>query len=289
MSFADQNSGIAASVYLAIYSLYVPFMCFVIYKRGFKSRYSLLLFYALIRFGGQLCGVVHAVIGPQYWKWLIAYLVLGAEGYFALILATFYTTCKAQSHGVGFSILAEKGPPIPNNIPFFGRLVRSWSALFKMVLIPANIVVIISGILLSGMSTEDVQQQSDLLNESRVLRTVGQSMFLALSVVAVVANQYVMWVQGIRNMYTVSATVASPFLLVRGTFGVMSIYLSAMDYFNVENYTDGLADNVVIYEYVLGTTMEFLASVALVWPYILEGKKKNDMEGQINEDFKDES
>lgn len=263
-------------------------MCFVIYKRGIKSRYSLLLFYAFIRFGGQLCGVIYSAIGPQYWKWLIAYLVLGAEGYFALILATFYTTCKAQSHGVGFSILAEKGPPIPMHIPIFGRLVRSWSALFETVLIPANILVIISGVILSGMSTEDVQQQSDLLKESKTLRTVGQSMFLALSVVAVVTNQYVMWVQGIRNKYTVSATVASPFLLVRGTFGVMSIYLSAMNYFNVENYAHGLADTVVICEYILGTTMEFLASVALVWPYFSEEEKKNDMESQINEDFKDE-
>lgn len=257
-------------------------MCFVVYKRGVKGRYTLLWFYALIRFGGQLCGVVHAAIGPQYWKWLIAYLVLGAEGYFALVLTTFYTTCKAQSYSLGFSELAERGP---SGLPIIGRKNITWSGLFKMTLIPANVLVILGGVILSGISTEDVQNQSNLLLESRTLRTIGQSMFLALTLVSALANQYVMWVQGVRNKYTASATIASPFLLVRGSFGVMSIYISSMDYFNVNNYTTGLSSNVVIYEYVLGTSMELLGSVALVWPFFYENKKIDDMESQIFKDF----
>ncbi|SGZ55620.1 CIC11C00000004666 [Sungouiella intermedia] len=288
MAFKDESSGIAASVFLAIYSIFAPFMCFVILKRGIRTVYGFIWFFAIVRFGGQLCGVVHSILGPQYWKWLIAYLVLGAEGYFALILASFHTICKGQKYALGTSWLEQTGPStFSNGLPIVSRLTKTWSALFKTVLIPANVLVIISGVILSGISTEDVNQQSTLLKESKKLRTIGQAMFLGLMMVSAVTNQYVMWVQGVRNKYTIATTLATPFLLVRGTFGILSIFLTSMNYFNVQN-TVGMKTSVVIFEYTLGTTMELLAAWILVSPFFTEGKKKTMSLGNAIEDTRSE-
>lgn len=276
--FVNPSSGIAASIFLAIYTFYTPFMCFIIYKRGFETIFGFLWFFAIIRFGGQLCGVVYEKLGTDHWQWLIAYLVLGAEGYFALILAVFYTTCKAQEVGVGKSFLKESGPAHFNlSIPILSRLGKTWSAIFLTVLVPANVLLIIAGISLAGVTTEDVEQQSSLIRNSKVLRTIGQSMFLGLTCTAIIANIGVIWYQRVRNLYTTVALIAAPFLFVRGIFGVLSIYISSMNYFNIANYLHGLSSQVVMFEYVLGTTMELLASLSLSSPFLLDKKNpKND-------------
>lgn len=288
--FVEQNLGTAASVFLAIYTVYTPFMCYVVFRKGIMTVYGFLFFFAVIRFAGQLCGVVYAKLGPEYWRWLIAYLVLGAVGYFALILAAFHTTCKGQRAKFGSSWLTENGPPrCLSHIPVVGAIIskraQSWAALFKLATLPANILVIIGATDLTSVIGESPQQQASLLNQSKVLRTVGQSMFLGSMFVAVLVNQYVMWVQKVRNIYTRMAFAAAPFFLVRGVFGVMSIYIPAMNYFDVLDASSGFKTDTVIYDYVLGTTTELVGSALLVLTWLANEGPEVDSGELLDSDF----
>jgi ABC-type multidrug transport system permease subunit len=104
--FQSPKSGAAALVFLILYTAYTLAVIVIVTRLGWKTVYSLLLYYGLVRFGCQLCGVVYSAIGVEHWQWLIGYLVLGAQGYFALILAAFRFIIKGQREKFGHSWLA---------------------------------------------------------------------------------------------------------------------------------------------------------------------------------------
>lgn len=266
--------GAAALVFLAVYAIYLPFMTFVIIRKGIKTIYGFLWFFVLIRFASQLCGVVYAKLGSAHWQWLISYLILGSVGYYALILTAFHTTCKAQKFQFGSSPIVEIVPfKHLESIPVVGKIIgnKSWAALFKLVLTPANILVIIGGTDIADVVGESAQNQASSIQESKILRGVGLSMFLAFMVVAVVVNLCVFWLQNVRNTYTRMAALAGPFLLVRGIFGVLSIYVTEMNYFSVTTLNTGeISWQSVVYEYVLGVCMELFGSIFLVATWKVE-------------------
>lgn len=49
------------------------------------SRYSILFFHITIRVASQACGVVFGIQGWENPSVLLAFLILGAEGYFTLV------------------------------------------------------------------------------------------------------------------------------------------------------------------------------------------------------------
>lgn len=268
--FKSEDLGIASSFYFAVYLLFATLMTFVMFKRGFATVYTFIWVFSLFRFFGQLCGVVYAALGPDHWKWLIAYLVLGAEGYFALIFAAFRFTCRAQANEFGSSWVLTLGPPIRS---FLLRRNFTWGEIFRLILIPANILVIVGGTMLAGMADSDTNNDSTIKN-SQHLRTAGQALFLAMTVFAVLLNVYVYLRERVRNHITVGVLCASPFLLVRGIFGVMSIYITAMNYFDSTNYTNaGASRKVTIYEYLMSTTMEFIAACCLMTRFFYESRE----------------
>lgn len=260
--FISPDLGAAASFYLALYILFTVFMTCIVFRKGFLTVYTFLWAFGIIRSGGQLCGVMYAKLGPSHYKWLIAYLVLGAEGYLTLILSAFRFTCKAQMHKFGSSWILTLGPPIRT---FFFRKQLSWRLIFHLLLIPANVFIIAGGSMLAGMSSEQLQTDHEGIETSRGLRTAGQAIFVFMTIAAVFLNLYVYVKEGVRNNLTIGVMCASPFLLVRGVFGILSIYVAAMNYFDTTNYTAGgsTSHKLTIYEYVLSTTMEFVASCCL--------------------------
>lgn len=268
--FQSENSGIAASTFLALYTLFLAYMIYVVYRKGFKTVYTFLLIFTLFRFGGQLCGVVYASLGPAHYQWLIAYLVLGAEGYFTLIFAAFRFTCQAQVEKLGRSWVLESGPKFP--IFGFKRLSRTWNASFHTILIPANALVIAGGSLLAGIDYNNMGEIHQKEVTSEILRTVGQSLFLFMTALLILLNIYVYFKERVRTHVTIAVMCAAPLLLVRGIFGILSIYITKMNYFKLTNYNDeGLVNHdLVIYEYVLSTTMEFVAGVILMSKYYFD-------------------
>ena len=58
---------------------------YMTHRLKWKSRYSLLFFHVTIRVASQACGLVFGMLGFENTDVFLAYLILGAEGYFTLV------------------------------------------------------------------------------------------------------------------------------------------------------------------------------------------------------------
>lgn len=260
--FYFTDSGIAASVYFALYTIFLGFMTYILHKRGVRTLYSFIFLFALFRFGGQLCGVVYSKLGPVHWQWLIAYLCLSAEGYVTLVFTSFRFTCNEQAKRFGKSWVLEDRPFRSSILRY---LIGSWSDIFYWYLIIANVLVVVGGSLMAGIDYDEYENESGLVKTTEGLRCAGQTLFLLLTITATFFNVWVFYVEKVRTHVTIAILCASPFLLVRGVFGILAIFVDKMNYYKVSNYIDaGMSQELVIYEYVLSTTMEFVASVFLI-------------------------
>ncbi|CUM52756.1 unnamed protein product [Debaryomyces tyrocola] len=274
MAFESTSAGVAASIFLGLYTLYLLLAINIVRHKGFKFIYRILLLFGLLRVGGQLCGVAFAVLGIEHWQWLIAYLVLTAEGYFSLIIAAFHFIIQSQKKQTGSSWLQNKTGSTQKkckwritNRPFS----MSWSVLFHLILIPANAFIIGGGTMLTGLDPDKLSQEKSKVDTSKGLRTAGQVIFLIETAIVIVLLVYVYIKEKIRGHTIYLLFAASPFLLVRGIFGILSIYVDKMNYYQIANYNGaGLTSQFVAYEYCLATTMEFVAACFLISNYYLD-------------------
>ncbi|QLG74431.1 hypothetical protein HG535_0G03140 [Zygotorulaspora mrakii] len=272
MTFKHEASGIAASVFLACYTFYTITALYIYVRQGWKHIYTFLLMFGIIRLASQLCAVVFAAVGLAHWQWLVAYLVLGAEGYFTLIYTSMRFICDAQKKAYGISWVMSTAPKFKSTK--IQKFCSSYLKIFHLVLIPANVLIIAGGSLLSGVDSAEYSQLHHKVTIARILRTIGQSIFLALTPAMILLNLFAYYKERIRNHFTISIFLASPFLLVRGIFGILSIYVKDMNRIQLSNYiNDGVTSKYVIYEYVLGTTMEFVAGTILISNYFLAQRK----------------
>lgn len=278
-TFQSPKAAAAALVFLILYTVYVLAAGKIVYKEGFKTVYTFLLVYGLIRFGGQLCGVVFAALGLEHWQWLIAYLVLGAEGYFALVLTGFRFIVKGQRDKFGTSWLEptkqEKNAVFknPSSTPFQllgAKYPIKW--FFHSILVGANVIIIYGGTSTAGKSVEELSADPLTLSTAKICRTVGQALFLASTLFVIGLAYYTYLVEKVNQSYPVKAAmVAAPFLTVRGIFGILSVYIPSMDYYSTANYTaTGLNARFVTFEYVLGTTMEFITGALFIGSYYFQ-------------------
>ena len=334
MGFESTSSGVAASIFLGLYTLYLLLAINVVRHEGFKFIYRILLMFGLFRVAGQLCGVAFSVLGVEHWQWLIAYLVFTAEGYFTLIVAAFYFIVQCQVKQTGSSWLLnhkdevdiksgsdergsdenasdenanaeivsyekasdekggyrKKGDEEASGGKWKKRKSSvSWSAVFYMFLIPANAFIVGGGSLLTGANADELNKETGKVSTSKALRTTGQTIFLIQTVIVVLLLIYVYVKEKIRGRTMYLLFAASPFLLVRGIFGIMSIYVDKMNYYKLSNYTaEGLTSDFVAYEYCLATTMEFVAACLLISNYYLDREAKVVDKEKI-EEFEKES
>lgn len=277
MSFKHKDSGIAAAVFLALYAIILPLATLILRQRGWRSIYLAIWLFALFRLSSQLCGVVFATLGFKHWQWLIAYLILGVEGYFVLIITSLRLVMHSQQRVFGKSWLegGPRGTPTKTRLrlgALLGLFLQrrpSWILIYEFVLIPANTLLIAGGSMMAGVSAEELAAgNNSQFQTSKALRIAGQAIFLALTVIFILIALFAYFKEGVRNWTLYSVLIASPFLVVRGVFGVLSIVIKEMNYFNMSNYgSSGISRNLVIYEYVLSTSMETIAMFALVSNY----------------------
>ncbi|KAG7664077.1 uncharacterized protein J8A68_002401 [[Candida] subhashii] len=277
MAFISQNSGIAASVFLSLYVIYTAFAIKVVYEKGWKSIYTSLLIYGILRTAGQLCGVAFAALGYSHYQWLIAYLVFSAEGYFVLILTSFHLIAQAQIAVYGDSWIRPTRQKRKENIRNATTLREKVRAryppalVFHLLLIPANSLIIVGGSILAGQDPLNPDQKKVTL--SKALRTSGQVVFLTQTFIAIGLAVYVFVKERLRHSNIYSIFMVSPFILVRGIFGVLSIYIQKMNYFDMSNYTaTGLSESFVAFEYVLATTMEFISACIYIGNYYFDSR-----------------
>jgi len=293
MGFESTSSGVAASIYLGLYTLYLLLAINVVRKKGFKSIYTALLAFGIFRVGGQLCGVAFAVLGIQHWPWLVAYLVLSAEGYFSLIIAAFHFIIQSQVKLMGSSWLCKTKEECKEGqeaSKFKHTSCLSWSTIFHLVLVPANALVIGGGTTLTGIDTDRWDQETDKINTSKGLRTTGQTIFLIQTIIVILLLIYVYVKENIRGHTIYLLFAASPFLLVRGIFGILSIFIDKMNYYQLSNYDGaGLTSDFVAYEYCLATTMEFIAASLFISNYYLDNSEEVIDKEDFNKTDSDES
>lgn len=288
MGFESKDSGIAASIFLSLYVIYTALAINIVIKEGWRSVYTTLLIHGIFRVAGQLCGVAFAALGWAHWQFLIAYLVFSAEGYFVLILSAYHFIARAQYAVIGYSWIRpcreDRKAKVSEAKTFTDRLRARLSLynVFHYLLIPANSFIISGGSMLSGLTIEEINGHSGKLVTSRVLRTVGQSIFLFQTCVAIFLAFRSYFVEKISHEFIYAVFIVAPFLLVRGVFGILSIYLDKMDYFLLSNYTaEGLASSFVAYEYIMGTTMEFVSATVFISTYYINRRLTKKREGDI--------
>lgn len=147
-------------------------------------------------------------------------------------------------------------------------------AIMHQLLIAANVVIIAGGSSLAGAQTS-LEVFNERLHKAVILRTVGGSIFLMLTMVFCPCVLYTIWQyrqeqsRGQMHPTSIILLVAWPFLMVRGVYGILSAVYSPFDYFYPGNYAkDGLKDSFVISEYVLSTAMEWTTCLLLMFTYV---------------------
>ncbi|CAH6719149.1 hypothetical protein CLIB1444_02S02036 [[Candida] jaroonii] len=250
--FKDQSLGIAASVFLALFVLYTVNSVFIIMKNGLKSRFTSLGVYGLIRIGGQIAGIGFAINGFSNTSWFIAYIILGAEGFIMLIVGNLIFLINEHNNAWGSSYLTKK----------FIRGIKGKMGIDRLIhllVIPANVCIIYSGVLLS----KDDLTAADAA-KSKSLRTAGVIILLAQIVLISAFTLHTFFVAKLRNPVMYCLLFIMPFILMRGIYGILAVYVPSMNYFSYETYLNGNKTLVTIFEYVLGTTMEFITALTLM-------------------------
>lgn len=272
-------------IFLVLYSiLWVTLIYGYITRRlKFASVYTILLLHIFIRLSAQACGLAFGVIGYGAAGLLVAYLILGAEGYFTLVLCTYRVLIVWHQRNLasGESFLE---PKLPKDWSFVKRvresfslrhLRKSYMSIMHWFLIAANAMIITGGTMLSNsMNTngDNLPTQQDL-NTSKALRLAGQSIFLSINLLLAfsIARTFRLAIQELGYVHNTLKllAVAWPFLVVRGVFGILQATLTEFSYYNFNNYDDkGLKRSFVVDEYLLATMEEWCSCAILMATFL---------------------
>ncbi|ANZ73525.1 BA75_00017T0 [Komagataella pastoris] len=284
MAFEFVGEGVAASIFLALYLIYTLFTIGIVWHKGtLRTIYAGLLFFGMIRMGAQLCGIAFASLGYEHWQWLVAYLVLGAEGYFVLILTSFYMVSHAHIAAKNESWLKTSLVDTSS-----WRLLKKFKIngmnIFYYLATVANVLVIVGGTMLTGLDADEYDANASRIETSKGLRGTGQAMFLIFTLVVAGLAAYTVIHDNIRSYLLTAVFIATPFLFVRGIYGLLSCFIQEMNYFSMANYTaTGMSVHFVATEYVLATTMEFIsACIFMSTYYVVYMPKKTLSEDETN-------
>ncbi len=148
-------------------------------------------------------------------------------------------------------------------------------------LVVANTLIIVGGTMVSRGSGDSEGFESDpqRIQTSKILRTVGQAIFLIINIallLGILMTAYQARVESNRqdedeetskypHPTLIIIFVVWPLLIVRGFYGLLSPFVDPFNYFVLDNYdSHGLTLKFITYEYVLGTTMEWLSCASLI-------------------------
>lgn len=272
MTLFDKDMAAAAITYLALYVFALAVNIYILYQRGFKTRFTLIAIVCVIRIGAQLSGVGFSVEGYDHYQWLIAYLILGAEGYFSIVLAAYHFVAVFEKYVAGSSFLRPNVPIELQKLSGVGGWFKrtrwhtrnDFSVFFHYMLIPANAILIAGGTLTIGIEAQD-WNTSSRVKAGKIMRIVGQSIFLVGCVFLLSYAARLRLVRKLKGSPLTAVLLAGPPLLVRGAFGIISAVMDEYNYYDFSNYTEsGIKTRFLVGEYLMGTTMEYLATAILL-------------------------
>lgn len=247
------------------------------FQKGLWTTYTHLLLYGLIRVGTQICGIAFSALGLKHYEWLVGYLILGVEGYFILVLSSFYLLGQVYEEGQGIKCnkfkksLLSKSDGISINI--LGSEVTLRGLVFQYLVV-ANVILVVGGALLCSLKVDEYETNHSVINTSKALRGTGQILFLIMTLIVIAFAVYARFYENIQHYTITLIFFAAPFLMVRGVYGTLSCFITKMNYFKLSNYTqDGLTKYFVATEYCLAITMEFVSGCILISNFYI-GKYK---------------
>ncbi|KAJ7038999.1 hypothetical protein C8F04DRAFT_1034191 [Mycena alexandri] len=289
----------AALVFLILYfAVFLGMLsAYLTHRLKWRSRWSILFFHVTIRVASQACGIGFAILGFKNIRVFLAFLILGAEGYFTLVLCTFRFVISWHQHNLpgGVSWLEPRrgsnSQLTPRQRtqriimfvvlgPFAILFFRdNLMAAFHTVLILANTAIIIGGSFLANanLSQFDSPDTQHKLHISRILRTAGQSVFLVcnalLLVILLITARNDRRTGGRKGFLRVHPTLVVltitwiP-LIIRGVFGVLQSADFVLSYYDPNNYGEfGFTPHFTVVEYLMGVTTEWVACVLLCSTY----------------------
>lgn len=229
-------------------------------KRGFKTLYTYLFVFGLLRLSCQAVGVAYAVQGLKNSNLIIAFMVLSAQGFLALLFTTFRMTAHEQKVAFGSSWFDSKCIPIP--LPL--NLLRTPFGFIRAIMIAGAVLFIVGGVELSngyGGNTSSAQQAKNL-------RIGGASLYAVAAVALICFSWYVFLVERIRTRSMVFVLVCGPFLLVRIIYNFLYIYVIDMAEFKFS--ATGIVYNAryILYESILAALMEFIVCLLLTFAFL---------------------
>ncbi|KAF7343939.1 hypothetical protein MVEN_01682600 [Mycena venus] len=318
MSYKFTGEAGAALAFLIGYLAIFGWMCYgyLTHRLKWRSRYSLLFFHVIIRLASQACGVGFGVLGFANTNLFLAFLILGAEGYFSLVLCTFRFVISWHQHNLpsGESWLEPRDTASTNKVRkflvflFLGPLAflvyhDNPMVFFHSALILANAAIVIGGSYLAGADYNDPNSPDTKrrLQISKITRTTGQSVFLAGNAMLLVIILVTMRnnrrdgdSRGKRG--SVHPTLWLLFiawfpLIVRGIFGILQASVFSLSYYNPDNYrSTGFTPRFTLIEYFLGVLTEWLACVILNLTYLTSrhDPKKREVTGDNKMEGKEE-
>ncbi|KAF8903423.1 hypothetical protein CPB84DRAFT_1746138 [Gymnopilus junonius] len=291
MGHFGREAGAALTFLILYVAIYMWMTWAYLTKRiKWRSRYSLLFFHVTIRVASQACGVAFGVLGFANTNVFLAYLILGAEGYFTLVLCAFRFLISWHQHNLP-SHESWLEPHEPNQTsadrlkrvialiilgPF--AVILYWKhpmVIMHTLLILANMAIIIGGSYLAGADLSDPLSHSfqQRVNVAKITRTAGQSVFLAcnflllFTILATIRGQKKAGKRKIHPTLILLFIAWFP-LIIRGIFGILQAAVWSLSYYNPDNYdADGFTPRFVAIEYVLGVVTEWLACLLLNLTY----------------------
>ncbi|KAJ8520301.1 hypothetical protein ONZ45_g2889 [Pleurotus djamor] len=176
-------------LYLILYSLVLGhiIVLYITKEVSIRSRYTYLAIHVLFRLAAQSVGLAFAIVGYANVGLLIAYFVLGAEGYFTLVLCAYrFTISWHEMHFIsGQSWLEPKQEKKLNwwqataeGFRFYTKdRGLQWMGVIHCFLAVANSLIVSGGSIVSGDNAND----DDRVRTSAVMRTIGQAVFLVIN------------------------------------------------------------------------------------------------------------
>ncbi|WPK23494.1 hypothetical protein PUMCH_000735 [Australozyma saopauloensis] len=281
MSFFElQSTGISAAVFLSAYAIFFIFATALVFKRGFRTMFTYLWVYSMIRIASQACGIAFAHT-PNLTNLLIAYMVLNTQGFLTLIYASFRATVHEQRLKFGVSWFDTR--ELIQGVRF--KFLSSAFALTRLILLAGSIVAIVGGVEMAGASPTDPNFSGEV-KLSRDLRIAGSVLLLVGTLILIFLAIFAFTQEHIRTVPLKLVNVAAPFFLVRCVYNFLAIFVTHMNFFNFENYLGSDNRTLVLSESVMSTLMEFIICLLMTAAFLTTVHAHNTSES--NRDSGDE-
>ncbi|SPC63157.1 uncharacterized protein UHOD_06473 [Ustilago sp. UG-2017b] len=264
----------ASLVFLILYFILFLFLAYlyVLRKVPLLSRWLVLLLHVTVRLASQGCGLSFGIVGYANIDLLVAYFILGAEGYFTLVVCTLrFLIAWQRNHWGGLSWLEPNDPSRERGgwRKRFSRMFQ-WkhsrgSSSLKAVIIVDWLLVGANTIIISGGSLSSAAYTDKELSPSQVEVVSDTPAPEKAQELPAEESRRRPWF-GHATLLLLLATW--PFLAIRGAFGVAQAIVPDLNYFNSEVYdANNLTAQFVTEETCFVTIMEFISAAILATSY----------------------